>query len=121
MIDYTDVRSSLRSAMWKNVGIERTGPKLTDAVSMFDFWATYTLDKIFDEPEGWETQNLILVAALMARSAEWREESRGCHLRTDCDGPEPAFAVHDGWRRGSAQPSVVPVDAGAPAEPSQPA
>lgn len=100
-LDLADVRSSLRSAMWRNVGIERTGAKLRDAMDMFDFWGRYTLDKIFDDPQGWETQNMLLVGMLMARSAAGREESRGCHWRSDYPEPREALAVHDVWKRGS--------------------
>ncbi|MCG3124874.1 MAG: L-aspartate oxidase [Phycisphaerales bacterium] len=99
-LDLVDVQSSLRSAMWRNVGIERTSAKLHDACDMFDFWARYTLDKIFDEPHGWEIQNMLLVGALIGRSALWREESRGAHLRAEFPGPREEFAVHDLWRRG---------------------
>ncbi|MCL4741400.1 MAG: L-aspartate oxidase [Phycisphaerales bacterium] len=112
-LDLEDVRSSLRSAMWRNVGIERSGERLRDAVEMFDFWARYTLDKVFDDPEGWETQNMLLVGALVARSAEWREESRGCHTRTDRREAVEEYAVHDCWRRGEGEPQREPVAAGA--------
>lgn len=108
-LDLADVRSSLRSAMWRNVGIERTGPKLRDAIDMLDFWGRYTLDKIFDEPAGWETQNMLLAGSLMARSAAWREESRGCHSRDDFPGPREEFAVHDAWRRGQPGAAKEPV------------
>lgn len=121
-LDLADVRSSLRSAMWRNVGIERAGGKLRDVVEMFDFWGRYTLDKIFDEPEGWETQNMLLVGAIMARSALWREESRGCHARDDFPEPREAYRVHDLWSRGvdgptawdvagGGEPAVVPAKA----------
>jgi len=110
-IDLSDVRSSLRSAMWRNVGIERTGAKLRDVIDMFDFWGRYTLDKIFDEPAGWETQNMLLVGALMARSAAWREESRGCHARAEFPEPVERFAVHDCWRRGQAGVATVGIKA----------
>ncbi len=108
-LDLADVRSSVRSAMWKNVGIERTGEKLGGVVEMLDFWARYTLDKIFDDPQGWETQNLLLAGALVARSAQWRLESRGCHDRTDYPATSETFAMHDCWRRGRAEPVAVPV------------
>lgn len=108
-LDLPDVRSSLRSAMWRNVGVERTGARLRDVIDMLDFWGRYTLDKIFDDPEGWETQNMLLVAALTARSALWREESRGCHARADFPDPREEFAVHDAWRRGQAGPERTPV------------
>lgn len=109
-LDLEDVRSSLRSAMWKNVGIERTGPKLLGVVDMLNFWARYTLDKIFDEPIGWETQNMLLVGALTARSALWREESRGCHTRLDFLAPREEFKTHDLWRRGLSTPTTLSVE-----------
>jgi len=108
-LDLDDVRSSLRSALWKNVGIERTGAKLHDVTHMLDFWARYTLDKIFDEPAGWETQNMLLVGAIVARSAAWREESRGAQLRLDFPQSREEFRVHDCWRRGREGVETAPV------------
>ncbi|MBL8762772.1 MAG: L-aspartate oxidase [Phycisphaerae bacterium] len=111
-LDLTDVESSLRSAMWRNAGIERAGPRLRDVAEMIDFWARYTLDKIFDEPRGWQIQNMLTVAALIARSAAWRAESRGCHWRTDYPGESrPEFHLHDQWRRGDTEPTTRPVGA----------
>lgn len=107
-LDLSDVRSSLRSAMWRNVGVSRTGDKLSDAMDMLGFWARYTLDKIFDEPAGWEAQNMLLVGALVARSACTRTESRGCHRRTDHATPEQP-STHDLWTRGSSEPTRLPV------------
>jgi L-aspartate oxidase len=103
-LDLADVLSSLRSAMWRNAGIERSGARLADVGEMIDFWARYSLDKIFDDPEGWQTQNMLLVAALIARSAHWRKESRGCHWRSDTAEPRDEYRVHDLWRRGEADP-----------------
>ncbi|MDX2132262.1 MAG: L-aspartate oxidase [Planctomycetota bacterium] len=108
-LDLSDVRSSLRSAMWKNVGIERSGQRLASVVEMIDFWARYTLDKIFDDPEGWETQNMLLAGAVIARAAAWRKESRGCHWRADCPEPNAALRVHDLWRRGRSSVETAPV------------
>ncbi|MEM7755725.1 MAG: L-aspartate oxidase [Planctomycetota bacterium] len=114
-LDLDDVRSSVRSAMWRNAGLLRTGEKLADLAEMLDFWAKYTLDKIFDEPEGWEAQNLLLVGALMARSAGWRTESRGAHTREDFPERESP-AVHDLWRRGAATVEVEEVAPGSRSE-----
>jgi len=108
-LDLVDVLSSLRSAMWRNVGIERNGTKLKDVVDMFDFWARYTLATIFDEPAGWETQNLLLVGALITRAALWREETRGVHCRTDHPGPDDRFAGHGLWCMGRREPVFQPV------------
>lgn len=115
-LDLSDVLGSLRSAMWRNAGVDRSGPRLRDVAEMIDFWARYTLDKIFDSPQGWTTQNLLLSAALIARSAAWRQESRGAHARTDFPEPREEFRVHDRWRRGSGEPMTTPIiDAPVPA------
>lgn len=108
-LDISDVASSLRSAMWRNAGIERSGARLGDVREMIGFWCRYTLDKIFDDPTGWELQNMLTAAALVAQSAEWREESRGCHSRTDWPAPRDSFLVHDSWTRGVAGPALSPV------------
>lgn len=119
-LDLVDVRSSLRSAMWRNVGIERQGGRLADAEDMLQFWSRYSLDKIFDDLGGWEVQNLLTVASLMARAALWRCESRGTHRRIDFPQTDPAFEVHARWRIGSTQPDphavrTVPSAAAVPA------
>lgn len=108
-LDTADVRSSIRSTMWRNVGLDRSGKPLRDVCDMFDFWARYTLDKVFDDPSGWELQNMLLAGALVARSAAWRAESRGCHRRRDAVEPRPDMAVHDLWTRGAPAPRLEPV------------
>lgn len=108
-LDLHDVRSSLRSVMWRHVGIEREGKRLVEVSEMFEFWGRYTLDKIFDERDGWEVQNMLLVGALMTQSARWRCESRGTHYRSDCPGSVKTFRVHDLWQRGKSDPDQIPV------------
>ncbi len=108
-LDLADVRSSLRSVMWRHVSIKREGDRLAEVSEMFDFWARYTLDKIFDDLTGWQTQNLLLVGALITRAAQWRQESRGTHHRTDHPQTEERFHVHDLWQRGMAEPATVGV------------
>ncbi|MDP1660813.1 MAG: L-aspartate oxidase [Phycisphaerales bacterium] len=93
-LDLADVESSLRSAMWRNVGIERSGARLRSSVDMIEFWGRYTLDKVFDDVRGWQVQNMLTVARLIAQSALAREESRGAHWRSDFPTPA-ASAVHD--------------------------
>lgn len=106
-LDLADVRSSLRSVMWRHVGIEREGDHLPEVGEMFEFWGRYTMDKIFDDRRGWEVQNLLTVGALITRSAAWRRESRGTHMRLDHPEPSADFAVHDLWRRGRPEPRTV--------------
>lgn len=108
-LDVADVRSSLRSVMWRHVGIERDGERMREVGEMFDFWARYTLDKIFDDRVGWELQNTLTVGALITRAAAMREESRGTHYRTDCPETNESASYHRLWRRGADQPETIPV------------
>ncbi len=103
-LDLGDVRSSLRSAMWRNVGIVRDGAKLRDCLDMFSFWGRYALGSVFESPEGWETQNLLTVGHLMTRAAAERRETRGTHIRVDWGQLDPAGAVHISWKLGDDCP-----------------
>ena len=82
-LDASDVRNSLRALMWRNVGITRKGQMLAEAEEIIQFWQRYVMDKVFDEPSGWECQNMLTLALLMAEGAERRKESRGVHYRGD--------------------------------------
>ena len=112
-LDLADVRSSLRSVMWRHVGIERQGERLDEVAEMFDFWARYTLDKIFDDRNGWEVQNLLTVGSMITRAARRRTESRGCHYRLDYPEADEAQRTHVTWKRGEAQPVTTAVVDGA--------
>ena len=108
-LDLADVRSSLRSVMWRHVGIIREGARLAEVEEMFDFWARYTLDKIFDDLTGWQIQNMLLAGALITRSASWRKESRGTHFRSDFPEQRGEFHQHDLWQRGWTEPVIEAV------------
>jgi L-aspartate oxidase len=82
-LDVEDIRNSLRSVMWRNVGIEREADGLHYAMDSISFWSGYVLDAEFDEPGGWELQNMLQLGGLMAWAALKRRESRGVHYRHD--------------------------------------
>lgn len=82
-LDVPDVRNSLRSLMWRNVGMTRDADHLSEAIEIIEFWSRYVMDKVFDEQQGWETQNMLTIARTMASTALAREESRGVHYRSD--------------------------------------
>lgn len=82
-LDIADVANSLRSIMWRNVGIERDADSLIDASEVLRFWGRYVMDKAFDTPSDWQTQNMLTAGMLVARCAFARNESRGVHFRTD--------------------------------------
>ena len=82
-LDIDDLRNSLRSIMWRNVGVERDAAGLKYALDSIRFWSGYVLDRSFDSPEAWELQNLMTLAKLVSESALYRKESRGVHTRRD--------------------------------------
>lgn len=110
-LDLGDIRSSLRSAMWRNVGIERAGSRLADVLQMFGFWGRYGMDAVFNAPDGWEMQNLLTVGLLMTRAALARRESRGTHQRSDFPVPDAAQEHHLCWSIERREPAVRPVGA----------
>ena len=82
-IDVRDVRNALKSLMWRAVGIERDGAGLEEAVNQINAWRSYVMDKEFASVMGWELQNMLTVARLIAWAAAQRKESRGVHFRRD--------------------------------------
>lgn len=82
-LDVEDVLHSLRSVMSRNVAIERSADRLRETIEIIDFWSRYVMDKVFDTPGEWETQNLLTVALCVATAAAARCESRGVHYRSD--------------------------------------
>ncbi len=82
-LDLPDIDNSLRSVMWRNVGIVRNQDRLHETDDILGFWAHYVLDKTLDGPAGWQTQNKLTVARIVTKSAIARDESRGVHFRTD--------------------------------------
>jgi L-aspartate oxidase len=82
-LDTADVLNSLRSLMWRNVGIIRFAKPLAESQEIISFWQRYVLDKVFDSDIGWECQNMLTVCLMMAKAAEVRTESRGTHFRDD--------------------------------------
>jgi L-aspartate oxidase len=118
-LDITDVKSSLRSVMWRNVGIERTGERLTETREIIAFWSRYVMDKRFVPDElveagavaGWELQNMLTVCFLITSAAYARTESRGAHFRLDFpDRDDAHWRLHLLWRRPMETPIPEPVD-----------
>lgn len=82
-LDITDILNSLRSLMWRAVGVTRNREGLTEALDSIQRWSRYVERHQFRGPEGWELQNLLIVAHLVILAALRREESRGVHFRSD--------------------------------------
>ena len=89
------VRKRVRRLMWERVGILRSRASLQRALTEFE--------QIARAPLRPAPRNFLTAATLIARSALWREESRGGHFRVD-------FPARDDerWRAHS----VIQKDAG---------
>ncbi len=118
-LDIADVKCSLRSIMWRNVGIERTGDRLNETREIIAFWSRYVMDKVFDPGEigaeaavaGWELQNMLTVCCLITSAAYTRSESRGAHYRVDYPARDDAhWRLHLLWRRPMETPIPEPID-----------
>ena len=81
--DVRDLTNSVQALMGRNVAIDRHARGLREALTQLDFWLRFTYSAEFDGPDGWELQNMLLVAKAITSAALTREESRGCHHRTD--------------------------------------
>jgi L-aspartate oxidase len=82
-VNLTDIKNSLRSLMWYNVGLERNATGIKQALSKINYWSGYCLAREFSTPTGWEIQNMLILTRLITLSALNRTESRGVHYRTD--------------------------------------
>jgi L-aspartate oxidase len=69
------VRKRVRRLMWERVGLLRRREGMERALLEFE--------QIARAPLSLASRNFLTVASLIARSALWREESRGAHFRLD--------------------------------------
>ena len=102
-LDLGDIRNSLRSVMWRNVGIVRRGERLSETLEIVCFWGRYVLDKEFFHPDGWEAQNMLTAAYLITECALRRTETRGVHYREDFPETDPVWLRHQFVRRTEHQ------------------
>jgi L-aspartate oxidase len=98
-LDLADIRNSLRSLMWRHVGVERSGDSLAEALDTVEGWCRYVLPRQFGDPQGWQLQNMLEVARLMILSALERQETRGVHVRRDFPLPDDRWLGHICWQR----------------------
>jgi L-aspartate oxidase len=105
--DVADVRVSLKSLMGRLAGVERRAAGLQEAADSIRSFAAYAMPHQFDDVEGWELQNLLLVASCIVDAAIARTESRGVHFRNDFPNTD-----NENWRRHLTM--QIDVDGGHP-------
>lgn len=108
-LDLEDIRNSLKSMMWRKVGVDRSGRSLAEALAAVEGWCRYVLPRQFSDPRGWQLQNMLEVGRLMIRGAIVRTETRGVHTRHDFPEADRRWQRHIAWRRGTATHRELPL------------
>ena len=93
-VNIQDVTYSLKSLMWRQLGIERDATSMEDAEAKIDLWTRAVTELAPDAKDTWELVNMLTVARLVAIGARLRTESRGVHARTDFPELDPDFLRH---------------------------
>jgi L-aspartate oxidase len=78
-----DLSNSMKSLLWKRVGIVRTGLALLEAGRRIESWQQVADRLGRPSPRDWELRNMLVVARALTRAARERDESRGTHFRSD--------------------------------------
>lgn len=89
-----DVTYSLKSLMWRQLGVERERASMEDALRKIELWTRAVRELGPPEPRTWELSNMLSVARLCTIAALAREESRGVHYRSDFPEPSVAWENH---------------------------
>ena len=93
-VNIEDVTYSLKSLMWRQMGVERECTLLEDALQKIALWTRAVRALAAPEPRTWELLNMLTVARLSALGALDREESRGVHWRSDFPGERVEWRAH---------------------------
>jgi L-aspartate oxidase len=80
---HEDLLYSLKSLMWRQVGLRRDAQGLADARARIAFWHHYLVRAPLRDRRAIELANMLTVAAMVAEAALARSESRGTHFRSD--------------------------------------
>lgn len=115
-VNLEDLIYSLKALMWRQMGVEREQTGLADALAKIAFWSRAVEDLGPSEPRAWELLNMLTVARLMTIGALAREESRGCHWRSDFPETRADWCAHtllraraEGERLATIEHSLAPV------------
>jgi L-aspartate oxidase len=80
-------RSALRSAMSRYVGVLRSPEGLVAADAILRTLAGNASTQVIPTRKSFEATNMLTIATAVVTAAIARQESRGCHRRTDFDVP----------------------------------
>lgn len=93
-VNIDDVTYSLKSMMWRQMGVQRDAESLQEAEEKLEFWARIVQQLAPPENRSFELMNMLTLSRLATLGALAREESRGVHFRTDFDTARDEFLHH---------------------------
>ena len=89
-----DLTYSLKSTMWRQMGVQRTESVLDELQNQLRFWMGALSRWPQNSPRVWELQNMLTVSRMAALGAQERQESRGVHARSDFPDRHAGGAYH---------------------------
>jgi len=93
-VNIEDLTYSLKSMMWREMGVERSIEGMREASEKIGFWHRVVEDLAVPDPKSMVLLNMLSVARLATISAIAREESRGVHFRSDFPVERAEFLSH---------------------------
>lgn len=93
-VNLSDLTYSLKSLMWRQMGVVRDAEGMSDALARFSFWARAIRALPMDDSRAVELVNMLTVARLATLGALTRVESRGAHYRADAPECRDEWRVH---------------------------
>ena len=93
-LNLEDLTYSLKSMMWRRMGVLRDAEGLEEIHGKLAFWTRVVQDLAPREPNALELIDMLTVARLATVCARARQESRGVHARTDHPEPVAEWRAH---------------------------
>ncbi|MCA9000344.1 MAG: L-aspartate oxidase [Planctomycetes bacterium] len=93
-LNIDDLTYSLKSAMWRQMGVLRDEENLTELRGQLRFWMQALAGWPMEGARVWELHNMMAVSHVATLGALEREESRGVHARTDFPERAPGDPYH---------------------------
>ena len=87
-------RAALRTAMSRYVGVLRTPDGLRQAARILNTLGANASAEVVPTRKTFEATNMLTLAIAVVEAAQTREESRGCHRRTDFTEPRTDWLHH---------------------------
>ncbi len=97
-----DIKPQIAELMWRQVGIIRNGDSLREACQQLAQWQKQLQQRNSPDLEALETANMLQAGWLIARTALYRQESRGAHYRTDFPDTAQQWRQHILVRRSES-------------------